>query len=102
MNPKQKPNSENIPSNLFKLKPYDGFLGLCKSSHTKENYNQDLRVLKQFLDKLNIPSPTDATPEIMVSFAGSLTKPGMTPRGKLRAAYATRTIKRVLASTRSF
>jgi integrase/recombinase XerC len=102
MKKEPQPNLDLIPSNLFNLKPYDGFLSLCKSSHTKENYNQDLRVLKQFIDKLNLKSPTEATPEHMVKFAGSLAIPGVTPTGKTREAYATRTIKRILASTRSF
>jgi len=95
-------NPEETPTNLFTLNPYDGFLGLCKSSHTKENYNQDLRVLKQFLDKSGLKGPSEVTPENMVTFAGSLAKPGITPTGKTRVAYSTRTIKRILASTRSF
>src|SRR5690348_12000185 len=86
----------------MELKPYDGFLTLCKSSHTQENYHQDLRVLKQFLDASGIHFPAEAKPEHMVRFAGSLTKPGFTPSGKARPAYSTRSMKRILASTRSF
>jgi len=93
---------KNIVPNLLELKPYDGFLSLCKSSHTKENYQQDLRVLKQFLDNGGISSPAAAQPEHMVRFAGSLAKPGTTPSGKARKAYSTRSMKRILASTRSF
>lgn len=102
MNPKTNSQAKPGPPNLFELKPYDGFLGLCKSSHTKENYHQDLRVLKQFLDNSDIQAPADAKPEHMVRFAGSLTKPGVTPSGKPRVAYSTRSMKRILASTRSF
>ncbi len=92
----------NISQNLFELKPYDGFLSLCKSSHTKENYHQDLRILKQFFDISNIATPLHVQPEHMVHFAASLTKPGITPSGKPRKAYSTRTMRRILASTRSF
>lgn len=102
MEPKSEAGSKNNPPNLLELKPYDGFLALCKSSHTKENYHQDLRVLKQFLDGSHIQAPSDAKPEHMVRFAGSLTKPGFTPSGKPRPAYSTRSMKRILASTRSF
>lgn len=102
MDSTNKPNSRNKPHNLLELKPYDGFLGLCKSSNTQESYHKDLRVLKQFLDNSNINSPADAKPEHMVRFAGSLTKPGITPSGKLRQVYSTRSMKRILASTRSF
>ncbi len=99
MNPQsQAPN----PLNLLEIKPYDGFLALCKSSHTKENYHQDLRVLKLFLDQNDILGPAGAKPEHMVRFAGSLTKAGKTPSGKFRNAYSTRSMKRILASTRSF
>ncbi len=102
MNQKSKSNSQRTPPNLLELTPYDGFLALCKSSHTKENYHQDLRVLKQFLDRSNIHVPADARPEQMVHFAGALTKPGFTPSGKPRVAYSTRSMKRILATTRSF
>ena len=102
MDHESQSDSKTIPPNLLKIEPYDGFLGLCKSSHTKENYHQDLRVLKQFLDSAKIQAPADAKPEHMVRFAGSLTKPGKTPSGKPRAAYSTRSMKRILASTRSF
>lgn len=95
-------NSKKIPPNLLEIKPYDGFLGFCKSSHTKENYHQDLRVLRQFLDNLNISTPAGAKPEHMVRFAGSLAKPGITPSGKVRPGYSTRSMKRILATTRSF
>lgn len=102
MNPKPESKPLSSPPNLLELKPYDGFLALCKSSHTKENYHQDLRVLKQFLDHGGIAHPAEAKPEHMVRFAGSLTKPGTTPTGKIRQAYSTRSMKRILASTRSF
>lgn len=90
------------PANLLQVKPYEDFLVLCKSSHTKENYHQDLRVLKQFLEDSGITTPEQAKPEHMVRFAGSLTKPGTTPRGKARGPYSTRSMKRILATTRSF
>lgn len=96
------PDRKKNPSNLWETKPYDDFLNLCKSSHTKENYHQDLRVLKQFLDKSGLSTPLDAKPEHMVRFAGSLTKAGFTPGGKPRQAYSTRSMKRILASTKSF
>jgi integrase/recombinase XerD len=102
MNPQPQSNSKNSSQNLLELKPYDGFLSLCKSPHTRENYHQDLRTLKQFLDTSNIHTPLDVRPEHMVRFAASLAKPGTTPSGKLRKAYSTRTMKRILASTRSF
>jgi site-specific recombinase XerD len=102
MNPKPESNSKNSSPNLMGLKPYDGFLSLCKSSHTKENYHQDLRVLKQFLDSSNTLTPLNVQPEQMVRFAASLMKPGVTPGGKPRQAYSTRSMKRILASTRSF
>lgn len=102
MNSKTPDEPQNRPPNLLELKPFDGFLTLCKSIHTKENYHQDLRVLKQFLDASNIHAPADVKPEQMVRFAGSLTKPGVTPSGKPRSAYSTRSMKRILATTRSF
>src|SRR5579872_6247711 len=102
MNPQSNPHSKNNPPNLLELKPYEGFMALCKSSHTKENYHQDLRVLKQFLDDSSIHNPVDAKPEHMVRFAGILAKPGFTPSGKPRSAYSTRSMKRILATTRSF
>src|SRR5579885_1659563 len=101
--PNMKPFSDPHPSqNLLELSPYDGFLALCKSSHTQQNYHQDLRVLKHFLDQNHLSSPAEAQPEHLVRFAASLTKPGLTPSGKPRAAYSTRSMKRILASTRSF
>src|SRR6185369_335731 len=87
--------------NLLELPPYGGFLDLCKSSHTKDNYHQDLRVLKQFLDAVPL-SIEMAQPNDMARFAGHLSKPGQTPMGKPRAAYSTRSMKRILATTRSF
>ncbi len=102
MAPQPEPNPKQIPPNLLEIKPYDGFLGFCKSSHTKENYHQDLRVLKQFLDGLKIDSPAGAQPEHMVRFAGSLAKAGVTPSGKTRTGYSTRSMKRILSTTRSF
>lgn len=100
LSPEKKSN--NHSQNLLELKPYDGFLSLCKSSHTRENYHQDLRILKQFFDNSNLLSPLHVQPEHMVRFAATLTKPGITPSGKPRKAYSTRTLKRILASTRSF
>lgn len=98
-----KPSSNPHPSeNLLEISPYDGFLALCKSSHTQQNYHQDLRVLKQFLDRTDLSAPAEAQPEHLVRFAASLTKPGLTPSGKPRTAYSTRSMKRILASTRSF
>ena len=94
--------SKVTPPNLLELKPYDGFLSLCKSSHTNENYHQDLRVLNQFLRGIGLGDPVQARPEHLVRFAASLTKPGSTPSGKDRQAYSTRSMKRILASTRSF
>jgi site-specific recombinase XerD len=88
--------------NLLELPPYDGFLSLCKAEHTQSSYHKDLRVLKAFLEKASISDPTRVTPEQMVRFAGSLTKPGSTPTGKPRGPYSTRSMKRILASTRSF
>lgn len=93
---------EQTPPNLLELKPYDGFLDLCKSPHTKDNYQQDLRNLKLYLDEKEITDPTQAGPEDLIRFAGSLAKPGLTPSGKTRKAYSTRSMKRILASTRSF
>ncbi|HUO58106.1 MAG TPA: tyrosine-type recombinase/integrase, partial [bacterium] len=97
---KPEPNKPSVQ--LLDLEPYAGFLGLCKSPHTKENYHQDLKVLKQFLDNASLKTPVEAKPEHMVRFAGSLTKSGLTPSGKFREAYSTRSMKRILASTRSF
>ena len=102
MSAKIPDDSRNLPPNLLELKPFDGFLALCKSIHTKENYHQDLRVLKQFLDHSHLAAPADAQPEHMIRFAGSLTKPGLTPSGKSRGAYSTRSMKRILATTHSF
>lgn len=102
MNPQSPDHSPKPLPNLLELKPFDGFLSLCKSIHTRDNYHQDLRVLKQFLDAADLHAPADAKPEHMVRFAGSLTKPGLTPSGKPRSAYSTRSMKRILATTRSF
>ncbi len=90
-------NSEN----LLEVEPYKSFLGLCKSHHTQSNYHQDLRVLKLFLDKTGL-APHTAQSQDLARFVGQLAKPGQTPAGKPRSAYSTRTLKRILASTRSF
>jgi site-specific recombinase XerD len=95
-----KPRKSNQPT-LHEHEPYGGFLDLCKSSHTRENYHQDLRVLKLFLDQAKL-SPQAAQPQDLARFAGQLAKPGQTPAGKPRPAYSTRSLKRILASTRSF
>ncbi|HTA77277.1 MAG TPA: tyrosine-type recombinase/integrase [bacterium] len=91
----------NRPDQLHELEPYSGFLDLCKSVHTRSNYHQDLRVLKLFLDQAGL-KPVDAKPQDLARFAGQLAKPGQTPAGKTRGAYSTRSLKRILASTRSF
>jgi site-specific recombinase XerD len=88
-------------SNLLQAEPYCSFLNLAKSPHTLRNYHQDLRVLKQFLDTTGI-NPVTAQPQDLARFAGQLAKPGHTPIGKVREAYSTRSIKRILATTRSF
>jgi integrase/recombinase XerD len=104
-----KPAPSNLPANpgepaqdLRLVSPYDDFLTLRKSPHTQENYHQDLRILKQFLDGLCIEGLQNVRPEHLIRFAGSLTKPGVTPSGKPRGAYSTRSMKRILAATRSF
>ena len=102
MNPQNNPNPQKNPPNLLEIKPYDGFLSLCKSTNTQESYHKDLRILKIFLDNSGILDPVKAQPEHMVRFAGSLAKPGTTPSGTARATYSTRSMKRILASTRSF
>jgi integrase/recombinase XerC len=102
MNPSHDLPAKEKPENLLEQKPYEGFLLLCKSPNTQESYHKDLRVLKRFLDESDIPTPMDAKPEQMIRFAGSLTKPGTTPGGKPRTAYSTRSMKRILAATRSF
>ena len=91
----------NRPDDLQGVEPYAGFLDVCKSPHTKANYHQDLRVLKQFLDTSRL-TPIQAQPQDLARFAGHLAKPGTTPAGKARSAYSTRSMKRILASTRSF
>lgn len=91
----------HVESSLLNLEPFLSFLNLAKSEHTRRNYHQDLRVLKQFLDAYKL-TPTTAKPQDMARFAGQLAKPGQTPIGKDRAAYSTRTMKRILATTRSF
>ena len=102
MDSKPNSNSKSKPPNLLELKPYDGFLVLFKSSNTKKSYHKDLRILKQFLDNSNLSTPIDAKPEHLVRFAGSLTKPGTNSSGKSRSAYSIRSMKRILAATRSF
>ncbi|HVZ80892.1 MAG TPA: tyrosine-type recombinase/integrase [bacterium] len=102
MNDSTSPHSRSNQADLLSLPPYDGFLSLCKSKHTRDNYQQDLKVLKAFLEGAGLSGPPEATPEQMVRFAASLTKPGITPMGKPRGPYSTRTMKRILASTRSF
>ncbi len=102
MTPQPTSDPQFESENLLTLAPYDAFLTLCKSVNTQKSYHKDLRVLKQFLDDSNLKAPGDALPELMARFAGSLTKPGKTPTGKVRSAYSTRSIKRILASTRSF
>ncbi len=98
----QDPNNLFVrPDDLQKLEPYAGFLALCKSTHTKSNYHQDLRVLKLFLDEASL-QPASAQPRDLARFAGQLAKSGHTPAGKAREAYSTRSMKRILASTRSF
>ncbi|MGH7738640.1 MAG: tyrosine-type recombinase/integrase [bacterium] len=99
---KTEPNSFHPIPNLTELDPYDGFLGLCKSPHTRHNYHQDLRVLKLFLDQSGVSQPTQAQPIDLSRFVGQLAKPGQTPNGKPRPAYSTRSMKRILAATRSF
>jgi site-specific recombinase XerD len=89
-------------ADLRALEPYAGFLGVCKSVHTQENYHQDLRILKHFLDDSHISGPCSASAMDLTRFAGSLAKIGITPAGKTRPAYSTRTLKRILASVRSF
>lgn len=91
----------NRPDDLQQAEPYAGFLDVCKSPHTKSNYHQDLRVLKQFLDAAKL-TPVQAQPQDLARFVGQLAKPGQTPAGKPRPAYSTRSMKRILASTRSF
>jgi site-specific recombinase XerD len=93
--------SFNRSDDLQQVEPYAGFLGICKSPHTKSNYHHDLRVLKQFFDTAGM-EPASARPLDLARFAGQLTKPGKTPTGKSRLAYSTRSMKRILASTRSF
>ena len=95
------PNSFNRSDDLQLVEPYSGFLALRKSPHTKSNYHQDLRVLKQFLDESGL-IPSSARPQDLARFVGQLTKPGQTPAGKARRSYSTRSMKRILASTRSF
>lgn len=94
--------STKASENLYEIDPFKDFLSLCKSLHTRNNYHQDLRVLKQFLDRCGILSPVKAQPIDLTRFAGELVKPGHTPTGKQRPAYSTRSMKRILASTRSF
>jgi site-specific recombinase XerD len=89
-------------ADLRELEPYAGFLGVCKSVHTQENYHQDLRILKTFLDDSNITGPCTASATDLARFAGSLAKEGVTPAGKARPPYSTRSLKRILASVRSF
>jgi site-specific recombinase XerD len=101
MDPNGQANTFNRPEDLQQVEPYSGFLAICRSPHTKSNYHQDLRVLKQFLDSVHL-EPTTAKPQDLARFAGQLAKPGQTPAGKTRPAYSTRSMKRILASTRSF
>lgn len=89
-------------TDLRQVEPYAGFLGLCKSDHTRDNYAQDLRVLEAFLRSAGIPGPEKVQPADLTRFAGLLAKPGQTPTGKPRPAYSTRSMKRILACTRSF
>lgn len=86
----------------METKPYSDFLSLCKSPHTQYNYHQDLRVLKDFLDRSGLDDPIQAKPVDLSRFVGQLAKPGQTPTGKPRPSYSTRSMKRILASTRSF
>ena len=87
---------------LEQTEPYAGFLMVCKSEHTKDNYRQDLRILHRFLGQSGIKGPESVKPADLTRFAGLLAKPGITPTGKPRKAYSTRSLKRILASTRSF
>src|SRR5579859_656837 len=96
-----EPTSFNRPDDLLQMEPYAGFLNLRRSPHTKSNYHQDLRVLKQFLDMAKL-TPVQAQPQDLARFAGQLAKPGTTPAGKPRPAYSTRSMKRLVAATRSF
>ncbi len=102
MNPRDAQGPFKPADNLLEVEPYSSFLGLCKSVHTKYNYHQDLRVLKQFLDASGITKLAEVQPQDLARFVGHLTKPGQTPAGKARQAYSTRSMKRILASTRSF
>lgn len=101
MSTKDQPESFQHPDDLQLVEPYRSFLDICKSHHTRHNYHQDLRVLKLFLDAAEL-KPDSAQPQDLARFAGQLAKPGKTPSGKPRAAYSTRSMKRILASTRSF
>ena len=87
---------------LRTLKPYSEFLAVCKSKHTQTNYHQDLRVLKYFLDETSVQGPLQATNQDMTRFAGFLAQAGKTPTGKPRPPYSTRSLKRILGTTRSF
>jgi integrase/recombinase XerD len=87
---------------LMDIEPYAGFLAICKSEHTRDNYLQDLRLLRSFLQESGLQGPEKVQPADLTRFAGILAKPGRTPNGKPRPAYSTRTMKRILASTRSF
>lgn len=102
MQSKNENNLLKASENLIELEPYKNFLSLCKSLHTRYNYHQDLRVLKEFLDRSDISSPIKAQPIDLTRFAAELVKPGHTPTGKARPSYSTRSMKRILASTRSF
>ena len=98
----QNADEHKPAEDLNDLPPYSDFLNHCKSPHTRSNYHQDLRVLKIFLDQSNLSDPTKTQPIHMSRFVGQLAKPGQTPTGKFRSAYSTRSMKRILASTRSF
>jgi len=101
-NTKNKSIIFNRPDDLRLIEPYSGFLAVCKSTHTASNYHQDLRVLNQFLNDEKIPNPIKMQPATLAKFVGHLTKPGTTPSGKPRGAYSTRTLRRILATIKSF
>jgi site-specific recombinase XerD len=90
------------PDNLSLIKPYGDFLKLFNSIHTISNYQQDLRVFKFFLDRENIKTPLEVNSHQLTEFISFLNQSGSTPSGKLRMKYSTRSIKRILASLRSF
>lgn len=81
-------------------KPYGKFLALS-SGWTRQAYTQNLRMFKNFLDRRGL-DPFQVDRQIVLEFREELTKPGLTPSGKIHAPYSASTMIHALATVSKF